>query len=168
VQPMRPTRCLALAAVCTVFVACDVRQTALPTAPTPEPVLDGTIDVSSRRNSTGDYEYTVQIHLSEKAGLASAGTDFWAVADVNGDGGPGGPFGPLVQISGREAWTGDDNRIGPQGTLTSKPFVLRDEALDRYAVQILAEVSYFVGPSTERRLSLRAPTPPLPSPRRQL
>jgi hypothetical protein len=126
--------------------------------------LQGTIDVSSRLNSSGDYEYAVQVHLRETAGVASVVTDGWAIADVNGDGGPMGPFGPLVRISGRDAWTGDDNRIGPHGTLTSKPFVLRDEAPDRYAVQILVEVSYSVGPSTERWLSLSAPTPPHPQP----
>jgi hypothetical protein len=159
---MRPARCLAWAALCTVFAACDAQQTALPTSPTPAPGLEGTIDVSSRLNSSGAYEYTIQIHLSEEAGLTSVVTEYWAIADVSGDGGPGGPFGPIVQTTGREAWTGDDNRIGPHGTLTSRPFVIRDEVLGRYAGQILAEVRYSVGASTERWLSLRAPTPPHP------
>ena len=121
----------------------------------------GAIDVTSRLTATGAYEYTIQVKLTEQAGLASVVTNLAAIADC--DCGPMGPSGPHVEISAPAAWVGDDNHIAPYGTLTSKPLIIRDETPDLYAAWAVVGVGYDDG-SSRRSLELIAPMPPHPGP----
>ena len=122
----------------------------------------GAIEVTSRLTATGAYEYTIQVTLTEQAGLASVVTNLAAIADC--DCGPMGPSGPHVEISAPTAWIGDDNHIAPYGTLTSKPLIIRDETPDLYAAWAVVAVGYDDGSSSGRLLELIVPMPPHPGP----
>ena len=134
-----------------------------PPPPVPPPPLsarvEGTLSVTSRLTATGGYEYTMQVHLTEHAGVAVTVTKLDLIVDD-------GDWGRWVTVSGPEAWSGDENRMAAHGTLTSKPLQLSDESPAFYSELAWASITYFDGtaPSRSRGLSVQAATPPQPGP----
>ena len=127
--------------------------------PPPPPAgarVEGTISVTSRLTATGGYEYTMQVHLTEHAGVAVTVTKLEL---YNDDG-----WGGWVTASGPEAWIGDENRMAAHGTLTSKPLKISDESPYGYAEGVEASITYSDGTAPSRVLYAGAAMPPQPGP----
>ena len=77
----------------------------------------------------------MQVHLTERAGVAVTVTELVLVADFNGFGGPG------ITVSGSEAWSGDENRMAAHGTLTSKPLTISEASPEVYAQHAEARIT---------------------------
>ena len=134
-------------------------QPPAPPVPPPPPAgatMEGTISVTSRLTATGGYEYTMQVHLTEHAGVAVTVTKLEL---YNDDG-----WGGWVTASGPEAWIGDENRMAAHGTLTSKPLKISDESPYGYAHYAGASITYSDGTAPSRVLYAGAAMPPQPGP----
>ena len=116
---------------------------------------EGTISVTSRLTATGGYEYTMQVHLTERAGVAVTVTKLELYTD---DG-----WGGWLAVSGPEAWSGDENRMAAHGTLTSKPLTISDESPYGYANDVGAIITFSDG-TAPSRTEFGALTPPRPGP----
>ena len=135
-----------------------------PTSPTrtPDPAthpasLSGTMTVNGAQTDGGEYRDTSEIRLTESGGTAATITGVTLSFLKDGD------AYAATDTVGSEAWISNNNVIGANGTLTSKPLTVTD-AHDRYADHVEARITYTDGTSGSNAITVRATVPALPAP----
>jgi hypothetical protein len=116
--------------------------------------------VTTALDEAGGFEYTHDITLTETGG-AQANITRIAFASFVGD----RYYAETDWIDEPQMWVGGAERVAANGTLRSRPLVIRDPDPTEYADNVLARVKYtWSTDTTERDLLLSADAGPMPMP----
>ena len=145
--------------VALTFHACGGGGSNSPTSPTPNPdterasALSATLAVTAANRAAGGYEYTEQIRITESGGATATitGVVFTLFSD--------GFTYAETRSYGADFWSGDNNAVAANGTLTSKQLTLTDSDATAFVDRIEARITFSDASSSNRALTISQPSP---------
>ena len=135
-----------------------------PTSPTPNPdagrgaSVSATLAVTAANGASGTYEYTEQLRLSESGGATATitGVVFTLFS--------GGFTYGETRSYGTDFWSGDNNVLAANGTLTSKRLTLTDDSPTSFVDRIEARITFSDASSSSRTVTVSEAVPAIPGP----